>query len=71
MEKLTKEQKKLVKEIMERESPQRRVDEIVRNTKKAMKICRHASIQNQVDKIVKKELKKIEKEKKKNSKKTS
>ena len=64
MENLTKEQEALVKEIMERENPQRKVDKIVKNTKKALKICRHASQQRKIDKWVKQELKAQKKAKK-------
>lgn len=59
MTNLTKEQKALLKEIMEKEDPQRKVDEIVRKTKKALKIWRYESTQNKVDKLVKRTLKEM------------
>ena len=62
MNNLTPEQQALVDEIMKREDPQRRVDDIVKKTKKALKIWRHESVQTKVDKIVKRELKKLEKQ---------
>lgn len=56
---LTKSQRRRVKEIMERENPQRRVDEIVSKTKQAMEICEKEATQTKVDKIVEEELRKM------------
>ena len=56
MQELTEQQKSLIEEIMRRESRQRRIDEIVENTKIAMIIFRSESKQNKIDKIVEREL---------------
>ena len=56
MKKLTEEQFKKVNDIMEKNSPQRKVDDIVKKTKLAMKICDAEGQQAKVDKIVSKEL---------------
>ncbi len=42
-EDLPKEKQQLVREIMERESPQKRVDDIVERTKIEMEICQKES----------------------------
>lgn len=56
---LTKKQLRLINEIMERENPQRKVDEIVDKTKLALDICKRESIQTKVDEIVAEELAKL------------
>lgn len=50
--KLRKKGRRVVREIMERENPQRKVDEIVRKTQLAIEICKQANQQNKVDKWV-------------------
>ena len=55
-ERLTEEQLKKVKDIMEENSPQRKVDDIVEKTKLAMEICTVEGQQAKVDKIVSEEL---------------
>lgn len=49
---LTKEQENLIKEIMEKNDPQRQVDEIVEKTKIAMEILKKEGHQVKGDKIV-------------------
>ena len=66
MDNLTLEQQKLLDEIMNRENPQRKVDEIVNNTKIALDICENEKPQKRVDEIVKKEIKNKKKKRKKN-----
>lgn len=56
---LTKSQRRRVREIMERENPQRKVDEIVAKTKQAMEICEKEAAQTKVNKIVEDELRKM------------
>ena len=57
MEKMTtKEQEKLIRRIMEKNSPQRQVDKIVEKTKLAMEIFNKEGQQAEVDKITEEQL---------------
>ena len=55
---VTEEQFKLINDIMEENSLQKKTDKIVANTKFAMEICEAEDQQTKIDKIVAKELEK-------------